>query len=98
MADKCVNTYSQKRDKKKCTNYKGICSLSLHRKVYAKCPEKKGREIDEPRFQDAQCGFCPGVSIMDQIFALHQVFEKLWKYAKEVYTCFVDLKKHMTVF
>ena len=30
---------------------------------------------------------------MDQIFALQQVFEKSWEYGKEVYTCFVDLKK-----
>ena len=30
---------------------------------------------------------------MDQIFALQQVFEKLWEYAKEVYTFFVDLEK-----
>ena len=30
---------------------------------------------------------------MNHIFALQQVFEKLWKYAKEVYTCFVDLEK-----
>ena len=29
----------------------------------------------------------------DQIFALQQGFEKLWKYAKEVYACFVDLEK-----
>ena len=30
---------------------------------------------------------------MDQIFTLQQVFEKWWKYAKEVYTCFVDHEK-----
>ena len=30
---------------------------------------------------------------MDKIFALQQVFEKSWEYAKEVYTCFVDLEK-----
>ena len=30
---------------------------------------------------------------MDQIFAFHQVFEKSWEYAKEVYTCFADLEK-----
>ena len=30
---------------------------------------------------------------MDQIFALQQVFEKSWEYAKHVYTCFVDLEK-----
>ena len=30
---------------------------------------------------------------MDQIFALQQIFEKSWEYAKEVNTCFVDLEK-----
>ena len=30
---------------------------------------------------------------MDQMFARQQVFEKSWEYAKEVYTCFVDLEK-----
>ena len=35
----------------------------------------------------------PGRSTMDQIFALQQVFEKSWKYAKEVSTCFVDFEK-----
>ena len=30
---------------------------------------------------------------MDQIFILQQTFEKSWEYAKEVYTCCVDLEK-----
>ena len=30
---------------------------------------------------------------MNQIFAFQQVFEKSWEYAKEVYTCFVNLEK-----
>ena len=30
---------------------------------------------------------------MDQIFALQQIYEKLWEYAKEVNACFVDLEK-----
>ena len=30
---------------------------------------------------------------MDQIFALQQVFEKSWEYAKEVYTCFADFER-----
>ena len=41
----------------------------------------------------AQCGFRPGRSTMDQIFALQQIFEKSWEYAKEVNACFVDLEK-----
>ena len=27
------------------------------------------------------------------VFALYQIFEKSWEYAKEAYTCFVDLEK-----
>ena len=30
---------------------------------------------------------------MDQIFALQQIFEKSWEYAKEVNACFVDREK-----
>ena len=30
---------------------------------------------------------------MDQIFALQQIFERSWEYAKEVNACFVDLEK-----
>ena len=83
----------KKGDEKKCTNYKGISLLSLPGKVYAKCLKKRCHEIVKPQLQDAQCGFRPGRSTMDQIFALQQVFEKLWEYAKEVCTCFVDLEK-----
>ena len=82
MADQCVNTYSQKKDKKKCTNYRSIFQLSIPRKVHAKCLEKRCREIVEPQLQDAQCGYCPGRSIMDQVFTLQQVFEKSLEYAK----------------
>ena len=79
--------------KKKCANYRGISLLSLPGKLYAKCFEKRCRKIVEPQLQDVQCGFRPGRSTMDQIFAHQQIFEKLWEYAKEVYTCFVDFKK-----
>ena len=61
--------------------------------VYAKCLEKKCRKIVEPKLTDAQCGFRPGRSTMDQIFASQQIFEKSWEYAKAVNACFVDLEK-----
>ena len=35
----------------------------------------------------------PGRSIMDQIVALQQIFEKLWEHEKEVNACFGDLEK-----
>ena len=83
----------KKRDKKKCANYRDISLPSLSEKVYAKCLEKRCCEIFEPQLQDAQYGLRSCRSTMDQIFALQQVFEKLWEYAKEVYTFFVDLEK-----
>ena len=65
----------KKGNKKKCSNYKGISLLSLPGKVSAKCLEKRCCELVESELQNAQCGFRPGRSTMDQIFALHQVFE-----------------------
>ena len=83
----------KKSDRKKCTNYQGISLLSLPGKVYAKCFERKCREIMESKLEDGQCGFCPDRSTTDQIFTLRQVFEKFSEYAKDVFACFVDLEK-----
>ena len=41
----------------------------------------------------AQRGFRHGRSTTSQIFALQQIFEKSWEYAKEVNACFVDFEK-----
>ena len=83
----------KKGDRKQCTNYRGISLLSLPRKVYAKCLERKCREIVESKLEDGQCGFRPGRSTTDQIFTLKQIFEKSWEYDKDLFACFVDLEK-----
>ena len=59
----------------------------------AKCLEKTCHEIIEPKLNDTQCGLRPGRSTTDQIFPLQQIFEKSWEYAKDIFTCFVDLEK-----
>ena len=51
------------------------------------------REINEPKLNNTQCGFHPAHSTTDQNFTLQQIFEKFWEYAKNFYTCFVDLEK-----
>ena len=68
----------KKGDRKQCTNCKEISLFSLPGKVYAKCLEKKCREIVESKLKDGQCGFRPGCSTTDQIFTLKQIFEKSW--------------------
>ena len=47
----------------------------------------------ESKLKDSQCGFRPGRSNADQIFTPKQIFEKSWEYGKDLFTCFVDLKK-----
>ena len=64
----------KKGDRKQCTNYRGISLLSLPWKVYAKCLERKCREIEE----------MPGRSTTDQIFTPKQIFEKSWEYGKDL--------------
>ena len=83
----------KKGDRKQCTNYRGISLLSLPGKVYAKCLERKCREIVESKLKNGQCGFCSGRSTTDQIFTLKQIFEKSWEHGKDLFACFVDLEK-----
>ena len=85
--------HTQKGDTSELTNYRGISRLSLPGKVYAKCLETRCREIIESKPDDTQCGSRSGRSTTDQTFTLQQIFEKSWEYAKDVYTCFVDLEK-----
>ena len=83
----------KKGDRKQCTNYRGISLLSLPGKVYAKCLDRKCREIVESKLEDGQCGFRPDRSTTDQIFTLKQIFEKSWEYGKDLFACFVNLEK-----
>ena len=71
----------KKGDHKQCTHYRRISLLSLPAKVYAKCLERKWREIVESKPEDGQCCF------------RKQIFENCWEYGKDLFACFVDLKK-----
>ena len=46
----------------------------------------------ESKLKDDWCGFYPWHSTMDQTFTLGKIFLKPWEYAKEAFTCFVDLQ------
>ena len=83
----------EKGDRRECSNYRGITLLSLPGKAYARVLERKCRTMVELKIQDTQCGFRPGQGTTDQLFTLRQVFEKAWKFAKPVYTAFIDLEK-----
>ena len=84
MADQCVKLQGHFFIK---SFLKGLCKMPQGDAVIL-LKMHKCTNVEDP-----QCRFCPGRSTMDQIFPLKQVFEKTWEYAKEMYTCFEDLKK-----
>ena len=78
--------HTQNGIQEECTNYWDIYLLRLSGIVYFKSL-KRWHEIIEPKLDDTQCGFRPGGSTTDHIF------EKSWKYVKDVYICFFYLAK-----
>ena len=93
LANRCDYSDIQERNRKQYTNHRGISLLSLPGKVYAKYLKRKCREIVESNLEDGQCGFRSGRCTTDQIFTLKQIFEKSWKYGKDLFACFIDLEK-----
>ena len=65
--------------------------ISLAGKLYAKCLERKCREIVELKLEDDRCGFRTGGSTSDHIFTVKQVFEKSWEQGKDLFASFVNL-------
>lgn len=76
-----------------CNNYRGISLLSVVGKVYSSLLEKRVRVIVEPLLDENQSGFRPMRGCQDQIFCLRQLIEKFHECNKDMYVCFVDLKK-----
>jgi len=72
----------------------------LPRHLFAKSRKNvcQDGKIIEPKLDDTQCGCCRGSSTTEQISTLQQIFEKSWKHAKHLYTCFVDLGKYKAGF
>ena len=51
------------------------------------------RQRTEEILSEAQAGFRPGRSIIDQIFTLRQLTEKYKEFGKELYVCYIDFNK-----
>ncbi|KAK3523478.1 hypothetical protein QTP86_033740 [Hemibagrus guttatus] len=83
----------KKRDRRVCSNYRGITLLCLPGKVYSRVLERRVRPLVEPRIQEEQCGFRPSRGTLDQLYTLHRVLEGSWEFSQPVHMCFVDLEK-----
>ena len=83
----------KKKDRKECTNYRGISLLSVPGKVLALVLLERLQAVIDPQLSETQCGFQKGRGTIDQIWVTRQVLEKAVEYKVPVHLCFVDLSK-----
>ena len=80
--------------KAECGNYRGISLLSVVGKVYARILSDRLREETNGVVMDKQGGFRPGRGcVVDQIFNVRQVIEKVIEKDRVAFAAFVDLEK-----
>ena len=88
-----VALYKNKGSKADCGNYRGISLLSIAGKIFARVILNRLTTISEQILPEAQCGFRPGRSTVDMIFAMRQIQEKCIEQNMPLYSVFIDLTK-----
>ena len=83
----------KKKDKLDCGNYRGISLLSHAGKVLALILQRRILKKTEDILSEAQAGFRPGRSTVDQLFTLRQITEKYLEKQKALYCCYIDFEK-----
>ena len=83
----------KKRDRKECTNYRGISLLSVPGKVHTLVLLERLQAVIDPQLSETQYGFRKGRGTIDQIWVTRQVLEKAVEYKVPIHLCFVDLSK-----
>lgn len=73
--------------------YRGIALLNVTYKILSKCILNRIKPWAEDILGDYQAGFRQNISTTDQIFILKQIFQKMWKFNREVNVLFIDFKK-----
>src|SRR6218665_252899 len=83
----------KKKDRLECANYRGI-NLPCHSsKIFTSIILQRIKKRTEEILSEAQAGFRENRSTIDQIFTLRQIAEKYEEYGKELYVCYIDIRK-----
>lgn len=88
-----INPIYKKKDKLDCGNYRGISLLSHAGKVFAIVLQQRILGRTEEILSEAQAGFRPGRSTVDQLFTLRQIIERHLEKNQEIYCCYIDFEK-----
>ena len=88
-----VSLYKNKGSKSDCGNYGSISLLSIAGKILGRVILNRLIQVSEQNPPEAQCGFRPGRSTVDMIFAMRQLQEKSIEQNMPLYSVFIDLAK-----
>ena len=80
-------------DRDRCENYSGIALGNAAYKILSNIILGKIKLYIENVMGDYQNGFIEGRSVIDNIFALRIINEKLWEYKQSVQYIFIDFQK-----
>ena len=87
----------KKGNAKECSNYRTIALISHASKVMLKILQARLQQYVNRELPDVQAGFRKGRGIRDQIANIHWIMEKGREFQKNIYFCFIDYAKALTV-
>jgi len=80
----------KKRDREICSNFRLITLLNIAYKIFTILLNNRLSKIVESKLCEAQVGFRPNRSTLDNIFIICQIFEKCHIYNIDLHNIFVD--------
>ena len=88
---------SKEGNAKKCSNYHTIALISHASKVMLKILQARLQQYMNRELPDVQTGFRKGRGTRDQISNTSWIMEKAREFQKNIYFCFIDYPKPLTV-
>ena len=90
--------YTNEETRHRCENYRGIALGNSAYKILSNIILGKITPYIEKVMGDYQNGFRDGRSVIDNIFALKIINEKLWGIIRVYNIYFLTFKRHMTLY
>ena len=87
----------KKGNAKECSNYHTIALISHASKVMIKILQARLQQYMNRELPEAQAGFRKGRGTRDQIASICWIIEKARAFQKNIYFCFIDYAKTLTV-
>jgi len=87
-----ITPVHKKGDKLECSNYRCIGLLNVAYKILSKIICNRMEPHMRNTIGNYQCGFRPGKSTIDQMFALRQIMEKTREFNRTTHHLFIDFK------